>query len=65
MAGTVRRTADATLKHLRALCAANLVHTMPDPAKPRRQIYVLNPAIPVRQTETGREIDFGCCELRC
>ena len=65
MAGTVRRTGDATLKHLNALCAAHFVHTKPDPVKPRRQLYMLNPAIPVRKTEAGREIDFGCCTVRC
>lgn len=61
----VRRRLDAALKHLIALREAGVISTRPDPADSRRQLYTLDPAIPVRRSETGPlEVDFGCCLVR-
>lgn len=35
-----------------------------DPVDERRQLYSLTPAVQVRHTEAGLEMDFGCCVFR-
>jgi DNA-binding transcriptional ArsR family regulator len=64
LVGAARRRLDATLKHLTALRASGVVVTMENPRDGRRQLYYLSPNLTLRQTEDGREIDFGCCVLR-
>ncbi len=65
LTGSSSRRLDATLKHLVNLRGAGLVITTANPGDGRRQLYRLNPTIPVTKTETGWEIDFGYCVVRC
>ena len=65
LARNVGKRLDATLKHLVALRGAGLVVTAENPQDGRRQLYRLNPAIPVTKTEHGWEMDFGYCLVRC
>ena len=58
------RRLDAVLKHLAALRVAGLVIAQDDPSDRRRQLYSLSPAVTLRTTPSGQEIDFGCCVLR-
>lgn len=60
----IGRKLDATLKHLVALRAAGLVETEENPQDGRRLLYRLGTKVVVRQTETGREIDFGFVLVR-
>ena len=62
---SAERKLDATLKHLVALRGAGLVVTSENPADGRRLLYRLSPTIPARRTETGWELDFGYCLVRC
>jgi DNA-binding transcriptional ArsR family regulator len=55
---------DTLLKNLNVLRNAGLLRTEPNPANKRRQLYFLNPAIKVTKTDTGTEMDFGCCVMR-
>ena len=48
-----------------ALRGAGLVVTAENPADGRRLLYRLSPTIPARRTETGWELDFGYCLVRC
>jgi DNA-binding transcriptional ArsR family regulator len=64
LAPGVSRRLDAALKHLTALRDAGLLVTQDDPQDRRRQLYSLSPNITVRPTQSGQEIDFGCCVLR-
>lgn len=59
------RALDATLKYLIHLRAAGTVIMFKNPTGSQRNRYKLNPAIPVTKTETGWEIDFGYCVVRC
>jgi predicted transcriptional regulator len=59
------RALDATLKYLIHLRAAGIVIMFKNPIGSQRNRYKLNPAIPVTKTETGWEIDFGYCVVRC
>lgn len=64
MAPLIGRTQDATMKHLLEMKAAGLVTMARDPVDERRQLYSLSPAVQVRRTEVGLEMDFGCCLVR-
>ena len=55
---------DTTLKNLIVMRDAGLLHTAPNPDDGRRMLYLLNPAIKITKTETGMEMDFGCCVMR-
>lgn len=65
LTGSSSRRLDATLKHLVNLRGGGLVITATNPGDGRRQLYRLNPAIPVTKTEKGGKIDFGYCVVRC
>ena len=58
------RRLDATLKQLVSMREAGLLVTTPDPQDGRRMLYSLAPAVPVKKTEAGVELDFGFCRLR-
>ena len=64
LAPLISRTQDATMKHLLEMKAARLVTMARDPVDERRQLYTLSPAVQVRRTEAGLEMDFGCCLIR-
>ena len=55
---------DTLLKNLTVMREAGLLVTEPNPENKRRMLYKLNPAIKVTKTDTGREMDFGCCVMR-
>lgn len=65
LAGNVGKRLDATLKHLVTLRGAGLVITAENPDDGRCQLYHLSPSIPVTKTDTGWEMDFGYCLVRC
>ncbi len=58
------RRLSAVLKHLVVLRAADMITADLDPVDNRRQRYHLSPAFPVQKTDSGWEIDFGCCLVR-
>ena len=64
LAPLIGRTQDSTMKHLLEMKAADLVTMARDPVDERRMLYTLNPAILVRRTEAGLEMDFDCCLMR-
>ena len=64
LAPLISRTQDSTMKHLLEMKAAGLVTMARDPVDERRMLYTLSPAVQVRRTETGLEMDFGCCLTR-
>jgi len=51
-------------KQLQALAAAGLLRHAVDPRNRRRFAYTIVPGIAGRKTETGWELDFGCCVMR-
>lgn len=64
MAPLIGRTQDSTMKHLLEMKAAGLVTMARDPVDERRMLYMLTPAVIVRHTEAGLEMDFDCCLMR-
>lgn len=64
LAPVIGLSQDATLKQLIELRTAGLVKMARDPNDERRQLYTLSPAIIVKRTDSGLELDFGCCVVR-
>lgn len=64
LAPLIGRTQDATMKQLLEMKAAGLLTMERDPVDERRMLYRLSAAVQVRRTESGLEMDFGCCLMR-
>jgi len=64
LAGNVGKRLDATLKHLVTLRGTGFVITAENPDD-GLLLYPLAPSIPVTKTDTGWEMDFGYCLVRC
>ncbi len=62
--GTTGKKLDATIKDCGLLVKAGFLQMASDPVDGRRMLYTLAPTVPVTQTSSGWELDFGCCVLR-
>ena len=62
--GGVPKTGNLMVKNLAVLQKAQVVRAATDTKDARKLRYKLSPAIAVRRTEVGWELDFGCTVLR-
>ena len=62
--GATSKRLDATIKDCAALVALGFLVSVKDGQDARKRRYSLAPSVPVAQTATGWELDFGCCVLR-
>jgi hypothetical protein len=62
--GVTGKRLDATIKDCAALVAQGFLVSVKDGQDGRKRCYSLAPAVPLAQTPTGWEMDFGCCLLR-
>ena len=62
--GGERKVRNLMVKNLTLLASLQIVRAAPDEKDARSLRYTLSPALAVRRTETGWELDFGCAVLR-
>lgn len=55
---------DATIKDCAALLKLGFLSAAKDARDARKMRYTLAPTVPITQTASGWELDFGCCMLR-